>query len=55
MRACLLISWIVSTYFLTGCIGVAGTNGNGYYYGGGGITLFVVILALGLIFGRRKR
>lgn len=55
MRTSLAVSTMLSAYFLTGCFGFASTGGNGMYYGGGGITLFVVILALGLIFGRRRR
>ncbi|MEO7112099.1 MAG: hypothetical protein ABI183_16770 [Polyangiaceae bacterium] len=55
MRTSLAVPALLSAYYLTGCFGVATTRGNGMYYGGGGIGLFVVILALGLVFGRRRR
>ena len=54
MRTSLVVTALLSAYFLTGCFGFARTGGNGMYYGGGGIGLFLVILALGLVFGRGR-
>jgi hypothetical protein len=55
MRPSLAITTLLSTYFLTGCFGGVGANGNGMYYGGGSISLFLLIIVLALVFGRRKR
>ena len=55
MRLSAFLPVLASVYLLGGCFGYANTNGNGAYYGGGGIGLFVVILVLALVFGKKKR
>ena len=54
MRPQLALPLSLSAFLLSGCFAV-GTRGNGMYYGGGGISLFVIILVLALLFGRRRR
>jgi hypothetical protein len=55
MRPSVALTPLLSAYFLTGCLGVATTNGHGMYYGGGSVSLFVLIIVLALLFGRRRR
>ena len=51
MRPLLALS-ISLGYFTTACFGYA-SRGNGVYYGGGGVGLFVIILVAALLLGRK--